>query len=43
MFLVMAVYSVLAFGVVLLMPRGSGEADTGLSSYSTTAAGVSVA
>lgn len=28
MFLVMAVYSALAFGVVLLIPRGTGEADT---------------
>jgi MFS family permease len=28
MFLVMAVYSALAFGVVRLIPRGTGEADT---------------
>ena len=39
MFLVMTVYSALAFAVVLLIPRGTGEADTGL----TGTAGVSVA
>jgi predicted MFS family arabinose efflux permease len=39
MFLAMAVYSALAFAVVLLIPRGTGEADIGLS----TAPGVSVA
>jgi MFS family permease len=39
MFLVMAIYSALAFGVVLLIPRGTGEADTA----SALNGGVSVA
>jgi maltose/moltooligosaccharide transporter len=41
MFLVMAVYSALAFAVVLLIPRGTGEADTGLDG--AVSGGVSVA